>query len=332
MNKSYTKTRVTYSAINKFINCRQAYKFRYIDELVPIEKNDNLIFGSIIHNCLEIWYENYSLEKVFDYINQTVLNKNSDKKQKEQWHLANAIMTSYIELYPNESFKIIDLEKQFEGKIINPKTNYSSRKFIFSGKVDGIVEQNGKYFLLEHKTTSMINENYLEKLWMDLQIRLYSIYLKQCFDIEVEGVIYNIIVKAKLKQNKGETEEEYLERFRKLIEVSKNGKSTAKRKMPEDDISFQSRLLQKYKEPGMFQRELIYFSADQLESLQYELWDICKSINHAEKNNLFYKNTSNCFKFGSLCPYLMICSSKNNNIVIENHYEKKVRHEKLKEK
>jgi len=43
----------TYSMWRLFRNCRMACKWRYIDELVPLERDPNLAFGSVIHDCLE---------------------------------------------------------------------------------------------------------------------------------------------------------------------------------------------------------------------------------------------------------------------------------------
>ena len=49
-------TTTTYSMWRLFRNCRMACKWRYIDELVPLTRNPNLYFGSVIHECLELWH------------------------------------------------------------------------------------------------------------------------------------------------------------------------------------------------------------------------------------------------------------------------------------
>ena len=58
--------------------------------------------------------------------------------------------------------------------------------------MDGIVRQDGQYFLLEHKTASQIDASYLERLWTDFQIILYAWYLEQTLGITVSGIIYNV--------------------------------------------------------------------------------------------------------------------------------------------
>lgn len=54
----------TYSMWRLFRNCRMACKWRYIDELVPLERDPNLAFGSVIHDCLECWHGERDLAEV----------------------------------------------------------------------------------------------------------------------------------------------------------------------------------------------------------------------------------------------------------------------------
>ena len=240
-------------------------------------------------------------------------------------------MSAYAEHYPAEAFEVVALEKTFEGPIVNPATGATSRSFILAGKVDGIVRQDGQYFLLEHKTAAQIDASYLERLWTDFQIILYAWYLEQTLGITVSGIIYNVLVKARLRQGKGETEAEYEARRDELIAKSKTGKSSAKRKLPEDDETFQQRLQEKYLEPGMFHREVLYISRDQFEELRAELWELSKAMLDARRRDTFYRNTSYCFQYGRPCAYFQLCRSGGNPNVIENHFQRIAPHEELRD-
>ncbi|MGE4285111.1 MAG: PD-(D/E)XK nuclease family protein [Phycisphaerae bacterium] len=321
----------TYSMWRLFRNCRKACEYRYLRDLVPLERDHNLAFGSVIHDCLEIWHGQRDLEKVLEHIDQVYANRSHDDHQHADWHLATAMMSSYTEHYPVEDFDVVALEKTFEGAIINPDTNAASRSFVLAGKVDGLVKQDGQYFLLEHKTASQIDAGYLERLWTDFQIIIYAWYLEQTLGIHISGIIYNVLVKAKLRQSKGETEAEFETRRAELIAKSKTGKSSAKRKMPETDESFQQRLKEKYLEPGMFHRELLYISRDQFDELRSELWELSKAMLDARRRNTFYRNTAFCFQYGRACPYFPLCRSGENPNVIENHYQRVLPHEELRD-
>ena len=327
MNKPMT---TTYSMWRMFRNCRKACEYRYLRNLVPLEKDHNMAFGSVIHDCLEIWHGERELEKVIAHIDRTYANRIKDDKQLADWHLATAMMTSYSERYATEGFDVQALEETFEGSIINPDTNAASRSFVLAGKVDGLVIQDGQYFLLEHKTAAQVDAAYLERLWTDFQIILYAWYLEQTLGIKITGIIYNVLVKAKLRQSKGETEAEFETRRAELIAKSKTGKSSAKRKMPETDEAFQGRLRAKYDEPGMFHREELYVSRDQFTELRSELWELSKAMLDARRRNTFYRNTAFCFQYGRACPYYPLCRSGENPNVIENCFEEVRPHEELR--
>lgn len=72
MNKPMT---TTYSMWRMFRNCRKACEYRYLRNLVPLEKDHNMAFGSVIHDCLEIWHGERELEKVIAHIDRTYANR-----------------------------------------------------------------------------------------------------------------------------------------------------------------------------------------------------------------------------------------------------------------
>ena len=282
-----SKMITTYSMWSKFRNCRKACEWRYLKELVPLERDPALAFGSVIHACLELWHRHRDLDRVLDHINVTYSERQGDERQRADWHLATAMMKGYAASYPKEEFEIVALEKPFEGAIINPATGAASRSFSLAGKVDGIVKMNGQYFLLEHKTASLIDSGYLERLWGDFQIQLYCWYIEQTLGWRISGIVYNILAKAKLRQRQGETEEEYQDRCDELIAKSKTGKTSAQRKMPETDEEYQARLAEWYVHPDAFHREMLFVSRDQFLALRTELWELTRSFLDARRRGNF---------------------------------------------
>jgi hypothetical protein len=240
------------------------------------------------------------------------------------------MMRGYAARYATEEFEVVELEKSFEGEIINPETDAASRSFVLAGKVDGIVRIGDEHFLLEHKTAAGVDAGYLERLWTDFQITVYAYYVEKALGIRVAGVLYNIIIKARLQQSAGETEEEFEARRAELIAKSKTGKSTAKRRLPESDDEFQARLAAKYAEPEMFHREFLYISRDQFDTLRAELWELTQAFLDARRRDVWYQNTSFCFQYGRPCPYFALCRSGGSPNVLDNFYERRPPHEELR--
>jgi hypothetical protein len=320
----------TYSMWSLFRNCRKAVEWRYLEQLVPTQRDRNLHFGSLIHECLQTWHQRRDLAEVLALIDRLCANRLQDENQRRDWHLATAIMRAYAARYAVEEFEVVALEKTFEGPIINPATGSASRSFVLAGKVDGIVRSGGEYFVMEHKTASQIDSDYLEKLWTDFQITIYSYYIEQTMGIPITGILYNVLVKAKLQQGKGETEDEYQARRADLLAKSKTGRTTAKRRMPETDEEFQQRLAEKYTEPTMLHREMLYLSRDRFDILRAELWELTQAFLDARRRGVFYQNTAFCFNYQRPCPYFALCRSNGNPNLIENSYQRVAPNEELR--
>ena len=320
----------TYSMWSLFRNCRKAVEWRHIEHLTPLERDHNLHFGSLIHQCLEVWHRDRDLAQVLDLIDRLCPNRAQDEDQKRDWHNATAMMKGYAARYPAEEFDIVALEKTFEGPIVNPATGASSRSFVLAGRIDGIVRVGDDYFVLEHKTASQLDADYLERLWTDFQITIYAYYIEQTLGIRITGILYNVLVKARLQQSQGETEEEFQARRAELLAKSKTGKSTAKRKLPESDEEFQQRLGEKYAAPAMFHREMLYLSRDRFDVLRSELWELTQAFLDARRRGVFYQNTSFCFHHQRPCPYFALCRSNGNPNVIDNFYQRVEPNEELR--
>lgn len=320
----------TYSMWNLFRNCRKAAHWRYVLELAPLERDRHLSFGTLIHDCLEVWHGTRDLGQALELIDRACPNRAQNEEERRVWHLAIAMTRGYATRYATEDFEVVALEKTFEGEIINPETGAASRSFVLAGKVDGIVRIGDEHFLLEHKTAAAVDAGYLERLWTDFQITLYAFYLEKALGIRIAGVLYNILVKARLQQGAGETEAEFETRRAELLAKSKTGKTTAKRRLPETDDDFQARLAEKYAEPESFHREMLYISRDQFATLQAELWELTRAFLDARRRDVWYQNTSYCFQYGKPCPYFALCRSGGSPNVLENFYEKRPPHEELR--
>ena len=324
-----TRFLTTYSFWNSFRNCRKACEWRYLRELVPTQRDQVLSFGTLVHTGLEMWHGGIGQDPVLDFIDRALPNRSQDESRKSDWHLARAMMTGYAARYPVEDFEVVALEKTFEGRIINPATGACSRSLAIAGKVDGIVRLGREHYLLEHKTASQVDSDYLEKLWCDFQVTLYSHYIEQTLGIKIAGVIYNVLVKAKLQQSKGETEAEFEARRAELLAKSKTGKTTAARKLPETDEAFQERLAAKYIEPDMLHREMLYISRDQFDAMKADLWEFTQQFLDSRRRGVFHRNTSYCFANHRSCAYFPLCRSNGSENVIANFYETKPPHEEL---
>ena len=331
-----SKAVLTYSALRMFQSCRRKYYLRYNECLVPIKQDTNLYLGSVWHSVLELWYKpgecDAKVSVIQDLIDKSFPDRISDPGQKRDWHLCHAMFAEYIQRYPEEDFQVLGVEQEFAVPVVNPASNRSSRTFELKGKVDGIVRmrESDELLLMEHKSTSMISGDYLERLPGDFQIQLYQLALSRHIGKPINAVIYNVAQKAALRQSEGESEEEFQIRRADLINKSRHGRSSAKRRLPESDEEFQARLTEKYHDPSMFHRELLYLSRQDTDRTQREIWELSQQILTARRGGFWSPNWDSCFHFGSCpCGYWPLCRSDNSSIVKDNLFEHRPPHSEL---
>jgi hypothetical protein len=329
VQKHRVKKVLTYSGISMFQTCRRKHKLRHEDYLVPIEKPHALRFGSVAHNWLEVWHGTGDIDAAQTVIDRAYINRLSESDEKRDWHYQTAMLRAYVAEYCDEDFEVVVLEKEFSGPLVNPATGRKSRSFIIRGKVDGIVRRGDQHLLLEHKTAATISGDYLERLAMDLQILLYSYYVRETLDCPVTEVLYNVLVKPRLAQAEGETEQEYEVRKAGLAAKSKSGKSSAKRRMPESDEDFQGRLAAWFAAEPRFTRQQLLLDFDSIANVRQMLWDISKELLDARRTGRWHQNSRSCFGFGR-CMYWPICSAMGNDeMVIENLFTRAAPHSEL---
>jgi hypothetical protein len=323
---------VSYTAFSTFQTCRRRFLHRFVSGLVPKEKSPALRFGTVTHLWLEAWHRSRSAAEAQAIVDSAFVNRASDRDEKRDWHLQTALLKAYTAQYPTEDFEVVALEQEFAGPLVNPATGWPSRSFVVRGKVDGIVRRGDTFMVLEHKTSASVNGDYLDRLAMDLQILLYSHYARESLKHPVSAIIYNVLMKPRLVQAEGETEEQYELRKADLEAKSKTGKpSTAKRKLPESDDEFQARLAEWFAAEPRFIRVELILDFDSVANVRQTLWDISKEILDARRLGHWHQNTRACHGFGT-CAYWPLCSSKDNPTVLENLFEHEGPHPELEER
>ena len=321
---------LTYSGLSTFQTCRRRFLHRYVQGLVPVEKAHALRFGTVTHQWLEVWHRSGSIEAAQQVIDDAYANRAGDPGEKRDWHYQTAMLEAYAQQYPSEDFEVVGLECEFSGPLRNPAPGgRRSRSFQVRGKVDGVVRRGEEYLLLEHKTAGSLTGDYIERIAMDMQILLYCHYVRESLGYPVVGIIYNVLLKPRLTQAEGETEEQYEARKAELEAKSKSGKpSSAKQKLPETDEDFQARLRNWYAAEPRFHREELFLDFDAIANVRSMIWDISKELLDARRLGRWHQNPRSCHGFGR-CSYWPICSSKGNELVIENLFTKQEPHSEL---
>lgn len=322
---------LTYSSLRQFRDCRKMYFWRFIEYLVPAERPHVLSFGTLVHKGLKVWHETHDLHQVFRFLSSESANRINDPRLQRDYLLARAMLRGYSIRYPVEPYEIMELEKVFMVEIVNPETGAPSRTFQLGCRIDGLCRDDRGAWLREYKTAGTIDASYLERLWTDFQIILYTRIVQEVLGIRLEGVLYDILLKPRIQQKVGETEQEFEERRAALLAKSKTGKTSAERWLPESDEHFETRLDDRLAQPDAYHREALITDDQRVQEIQAELWELTQQLLICRRKGIWYQNTSFCFHYQRPCAYFPLCRSGGSELVKEQLYRIEPPHEELRE-
>jgi hypothetical protein len=293
---------LTNSQIQTWLNCRRYYKFNYIDLLKPAEESVALRIGSAVHEGLHGWYMTgeykKSVARFYEKAIESILSVSDaidvlsiDSEQQ----VVLAMMNGYCCYYTEEMFdlldgviNVIDSEREIKTQV--------DEDVWFAGKIDLILEDESGQWLMESKTTSIIDDRYFEKLAIDPQVTGYT-FLASKFFPDLRGIIYNVVRKPSIRQKKGETTEQFYERMR------------------EDYI----------KRPEFyFKREEIVRNEKEIEEFPKFVSNIAKELRFA---NFFPRSVSRCSLYGS-CSFRPLCIEYSDELA-STYGKKEKLHEEL---
>lgn len=318
---------ISYSGLSLFRNCRRAFYWHYLRGLRPLcAEAESQTLGSAIHRALEGHLRDEDDASIREAVAAHFPDAENNEAQHRNLAIAQAAWRAYQRRYPTEDFMPIGIEEEFTSNIINPETGARSRTFMLGGRIDAVVRRaDCSLWLMEHKTASNVDDAYVSKLYLDLQIHLYAAALGVKYGEPITGCIYDVIGKPKIKQSTGETEEEFAARREEAIAKSKNGKTSIKRRIAETDDEFAARLDAWYDEPDRLMRIEMIFDQAQVEEIKCETWELTQQILAARRKDgsisRWYCNSDACFRFNRPCDYLPLCRSRGNLVVMQNQFK-----------
>lgn len=283
---------ITHSSLSRFKSCRRSYYYRYVLGLVPRINSEALRLGSLVHKGLEIGREAALAETQGVY----AATQEEASELETMRITADSMLTGYAKALP--PLDLIQTEIPFDLTLRNPATRRCSPKFILAGKVDGLAKRNTGIYLVEYKTASVIDRQYVERLALDSQVTLYIYALQRLMDRRIDGVIYRVLRKPSIRQRQNES-----------------------------ITQFQDRLVEDYlKRPEWyFYEELLFRSQEDIQEFEKELWQVAQDLKDTMNSGRWYRNTSRCSDYG-LCTYSHLCLNEPGS---EALYEYREPHEEL---
>lgn len=192
---------LTNSSMNTAKTCLRKYELAYVHGLRRAEDQLPLKIGSIVHDALDLRAKGENWVAYLDKAMATEFTE--DAESQAMAHMTRSMVLAYDWRWKDNDahLRVIDSEMPFDVPILNPETSGQSKTFRYSGKIDKIVEFEGRCMIMEHKTTAGKLEpgcDYLKRLTIDSQVTLYWLAALD-LGYEVEGVLYDVITKPSIR-------------------------------------------------------------------------------------------------------------------------------------
>lgn len=312
------------TAIDEFLSCRRKYYYDRVLNIQPVERPEALDFGAAVHkglesifrsianaddasdvtNAMEIARE-YALQAVREYCDEHCISTEGKCK-------AVALVDMYVDSYFEHDlnlFEVLAIESYFDV----PFSRANEHEIKLHGYFDAVARarDSDAIYVIEHKTTGMMSDAYVDRAFIDLQVLIYMDACKKVYG-RCDGVIYDIISKPRHSMKEGETDEE----FEARKAASKTGR--IKRKEAETESEFIHRIQNPF-DPETFHRELIMPTDIKEYDRISELAEITRQMATLYHKKQYYHCPGNCLKFGA-CPYMDLCRGRATVDNLGNKY------------
>lgn len=177
---------VSYSKMGQFRRCLQAYDWKYIQKYFP-PSGIGQARGTCGHAALAVWHVNYDPQEAMQVAWDT-WNENGYLEANADWLLLEEALNRYfIFSKEHDTFKMMVSEQKFDIEYELPTGPTAS--VIFTGYIDGIIEDADGQWLMEHKFLKQVDNGNKD---LDHQSSLYLL-AAQRLGFKVNGVLYNQI-------------------------------------------------------------------------------------------------------------------------------------------
>jgi hypothetical protein len=286
---------ISNSSLSTYQTCQKKWAWQYVDGLKPRYKSSALTLGEIMHKAFDRYYKSMSIDAITKFINDTYKEEmaNCGPEDQEQIYLDGKTALGMFLNFPFDQMKFEEMHSEEEFNVPLDKN------ITFTGRVDGKVKREGKWWIREVKTTSESTQMFEKRAAISSQATGYVYGIEARDSVDIQGIIYDYIRKPKLYKRMDECTEEFGHRI--YLDYC----NIAKKK-------------------SYFGRYPTYRTPKDIERWKTDALKTAEEIQSSMTGNKYPRNTNACYAYNTECPYLKICMSEHvDPMIVELFYDKK---------
>lgn len=280
-----------------FLVCRRKWFWQFLKKYEVLGTPTPFLVGGSIHKVLAKFYagEEVDVDEVVGEVFKPVtsgedgrfLSPEQLEDVEKQRVMTLGMARAYLQMYADdlEKWKVISVPDPNDPGGTMPLIEVAGKFRINQDwqmyfTCDLVVEMDGKPWVVEHKTTAVIDPGYVARLSLDDQVSTYMLGVERAYGIKPHGVIYNVMMKPRIRQKQKETRDEYLLRVLQLYQESPT------------EYLYRAQVLRSEADMEVFTHELNLFTGE---------------MEHAEEVAFYPKNTMACTGFRGTCQFMPLC-------------------------
>lgn len=311
----------TSSSLTLFRECPRKFFWSYMVRLNRRAKEVPLWIGELFHAGLYKWYRQrrapmwriaHNLtEPAFKLAQKTadLYGQEDYDKLRHGLQTLTGMLLGYEAVYASDRTTM-----EYERNMVEIVFRVDRPHYAYAGMIDLLTacmpgSTKAQSVLWDHKTTSRIDTNLLERLPLDTQMRGY-VFGAANMGIKVQRVVYDIVKKCALRRKQDETATQFDERV-------------ANDYMTRPDF--------------YFHREDLVYSKDDVAAFQHELeqtdayYRMIASGKHGDPTDprSWPINDKHCMAYFRPCPYLTLCTTQLDRGTARMFQQREHLHEEL---
>lgn len=295
---------LTSSRLKAFRTCARLHQYRYLECRVPHGESGAMRFGTLFHAALEQWWKGYALDSLQRVALALQVIATYDCADEEERVLAEELMAGYHLRWHQEPLTTELVEHEFEMPLVNPMTNYPSRTWTLSGKIDALVtsELDRRRYLVEHKTTTQdIGEGsgYWQRLRMDGQVNVYY----DAFGGDVAGCIYDVIRRPGQRRLKATPDATRKYRANGTLYSNQRDQDESL-----DEFRLRVREAIAAEPESYYKRGVVVRLEREIHEARLDLWLQATQMREVIALGLHPRNPDACVQFNRTCDYFDVCT------------------------
>ena len=177
---------MSHTSTTAFLQCRRRYEL-YKEGWKTIETSPALVIGRAVHIGVEAWAKQEGMDEVHRKAQEEVGKEEVGENKEMVEETVYRCLEAYNSTYKNNKLSYMSNETPFKVPLIPG--------VLFTGRVDGLVEVDKEIWVLETKTSGIASGQFWPNYDMDSQSLGYVYAMGQLMEIEVAGVLVDLISK-----------------------------------------------------------------------------------------------------------------------------------------